>query len=368
MIPFLELKQVTAAHADEIHEAVRRVVDSGWYLQGEENARFEREYAGFIGSEHCVGVANGLDALNWIFRGYLELGRLQPGDEVIVPANTFIATILAITDNGLKPILVEPDIRTLEMDDSLIERYITPKTKAICIVHLYGRCAYTGRIRKICDKYGLLLVEDNAQAHGCKTPDGRRTGSLGDAAGHSFYPGKNLGALGDGGAVTTNDEELASVVRSLANYGSSKKYVFQYCGRNSRLDEIQAAILSVKLRYLDEDNARRAAVANYYYDHLSGIPGIVLPVRLPDAQNAYHLFPILSEWRDDLQVFLSDHGVKTVIHYPIPPHKQACYREWNHLSFPLTEQIASQELSLPMSPTMTLTEAEEVVLTVLQMR
>lgn len=368
MIPFLELKQVTAAHADEIHEAVKRVVDSGWYLQGEENARFEREYAGFIGSEHCVGVANGLDALNWIFRGYLELGRLQPGDEVIVPANTFIATILAITDNGLKPILVEPDIRTLEMDDRLIERYITPKTKAICIVHLYGRCAYTERIRKICDEHGLLLVEDNAQAHGCKTPDGRRTGNLGDAAGHSFYPGKNLGALGDGGAVTTDDEELASVVRSLANYGSSKKYVFQYCGRNSRLDEIQAAILSVKLRYLDEDNARRAAVANYYYDHLSGIPGIVLPVRLPDAQNAYHLFPILSEWRDDLQVFLSDHGVKTVIHYPIPPHKQACYREWNHLSFPLTEQIASQELSLPMSPTMTLEEVEEVVSVISQMQ
>ena len=367
MIPFLELKQVTAAHADEIHEAVKRVVDSGWYLQGEENARFEREYAGFIGSEYCVGVANGLDALNWIFRGYLELGRLQPGDEVIVPANTFIATILALTDNGLKPILVEPDIRTLEMDDSLIEERITDRTKAICIVHLYGRCAYTERIRQICDKYGLLLIEDNAQAHGCKTPDGRRTGSLGDAAGHSFYPGKNLGALGDGGAVTTNDEELTSVVHSLANYGSSKKYVFQYCGRNSRLDEIQAAILSVKLRYLDEDNARRAAVANYYYDHLSGIPGIILPVRLPDAQNAYHLFPILSERRDVLQVYLSDHGVKTVIHYPIPPHKQACYREWNHLSFPLTEQIAAQELSLPMSPTMTLEETEEVVSVISQM-
>lgn len=367
MIPFLELKQVTAAHADEIHEAVKRVVDSGWYLQGEENARFEREYAGFIGSEYCVGVANGLDALNWIFRGYLELGRLQPGDEVIVPANTFIATILAITDNGLKPILVEPDIRTLEMDDSLIEERITDRTKAICIVHLYGRCAYTERIHQICDKYGLLLIEDNAQAHGCKTPDGRRTGSLGDAAGHSFYPGKNLGALGDGGAVTTNDEELASVVRSLANYGSSKKYVFQYCGRNSRLDEIQAAVLSVKLRHLDEDNACRAAVANYYYDHLSGIPGIILPVRLPDSQNAYHLFPILSERRDDLQLYLSDHGVKTVIHYPIPPHKQVCYREWNHLSFPLTEQIAAQELSLPMSPTMTLEETEEVVSVISQM-
>lgn len=360
MIPFLELKQVTAAHADEIHEAVRRVVDSGWYLQGEANARFEREYADFIGTEYCIGVANGLDALNWIFRAYKEMGRLAPGDEVIVPANTFIATILAITDNGLTPVLVEPDIQTLEMDDSLIEERITDRTKAICIVHLYGRCAYTERIRQICDKFDLLLIEDNAQAHGCRTPDGRRTGSLGDAAGHSFYPGKNLGALGDGGAVTTDDKELAGVIRSLANYGSSKKYVFQYCGRNSRLDEIQAAVLSVKLRHLDEDNARRAAVANYYYDHLAGIPGIILPERLPDAQNAYHLFPVLCERRDDLQQFLSRQGVQTVIHYPIPPHKQACYREWNELSFPLTEQIAKQELSLPISPVLSIVDAGRV--------
>lgn len=368
MIPFLELKQVTAAHGEEIHEAVRRVIDSGWYLQGEENARFEREYADFIGTKHCIGVANGLDALNWIFRAYKEIGRLMPGDEIIVPANTFIATILAITDNGLTPVLVEPDIRTLEMDDSLIEERITDRTKAICIVHLYGRCAYTERIHRICDKYGLLLIEDNAQAHGCRTPDGRRTGGLGDAAGHSFYPGKNLGALGDGGAVTTDDKELADVIRSLANYGSSKKYVFQYCGRNSRLDEIQAAVLSVKLRHLDEDNARRAAVAKYYYDHLSGIPGIVLPERLPDAQNAYHLFPVLCERRDELQGFLKDNGVQTVIHYPIPPHKQACYQEWNGMSLPITETIARQELSLPMSPTMTLEEAEKVVSTVSQMR
>ena len=368
MIPFLELKQVTAAHSEEIHEAVNRVIDSGWYLQGEENKRFEQEYADYIGTKHCIGVANGLDALNWIFRAYKEMRRLAPGDEVIVPANTFIATILAITDNGLTPVLVEPDIRTLEMDDSLIEERITDRTKAICIVHLYGRCAYSERIRQICDKYSLLLIEDNAQAHGCRTPDGRRTGSLGDAAGHSFYPGKNMGALGDAGAVTTDDKELADVIRSLANYGSSKKYVFQYCGRNSRLDEIQAAVLSVKLRHLDEDNASRAAVANYYYDYLSGNPGITLPVRLPDAQNAYHLFPILCNRRDELQQYLSDHGVKTVIHYPIPPHKQACYREWNHLSFPLTEQIAAEELSLPMSPTMTLEEAEEVVSVVLQMR
>ena len=360
MIPFLELKQVTAAHSEEIHEAVRRVIDSGWYLQGEENALFEREYSAFIGTQYCVGVTNGLDALSWIFRGYLELGRLQPGDEVIVPANTFIATILAITDNGLKPIFVEPDIHTLEMDDSLIERYITPKTKAICIVHLYGRCAYTERIQQICDQYGLLLVEDNAQAHGCKTPNGRRTGSLGDAAGHSFYPGKNLGALGDGGAVTTNDKELAAVVRSLANYGSSKKYVFQYCGRNSRLDEIQAAVLRVKLKHLDEENAHRAKVANYYYEHLSGVPGLFLPLRLPDIQNAYHLFPVLCDRRDIIQEFLSEHGVQTVIHYPIPPHKQACYKEWNGLSLPVTESIAEHEISLPIGPVIPITDVASI--------
>ena len=351
MIPFLELKQVTAAHADEIHEAVRRVVDSGWYLQGEENKRFEREYADFIGTKHSIGVANGLDALNWIFRAYKEMGRLAPGDEVIVPANTFIATILAITDNGLTPVLVEPDIRTLEMDDSLIETRITDRTKAICIVHLYGRCAYSERIRQICDKFDLLLIEDNAQAHGCRTPDGWRTGSLGDAAGHSFYPGKNLGALGDAGAVTTNDKELADVIRSLANYGSSKKYVFQYCGRNSRLDEIQAAVLRVKLKHLDEDNAHRAGAAHLYYGHLTGMSSLKLPVLLADEQNAYHLFPVLCERRDELQCFLKEHGVQTVIHYPIPPHKQACYREWNGLSFPITEYIAEHELSLPMGPT-----------------
>jgi dTDP-4-amino-4,6-dideoxygalactose transaminase len=350
MIPFLELKQVTAAHGEEIHEAVRRVVDSGWYLHGEETERFEYEYARYIGSRHCVGVANGLDALNWIFRGYLELGRLQPGDEVIVPANTFIATILAITDNGLTPVLVEPDIRTLEMDDSLIEEKISARTKAICIVHLYGRCAYTEKVRQLCDKYHLLLIEDNAQAHGCKTPEGKRTGSLGDAAGHSFYPGKNLGALGDAGAVTTDDDDLATAIRSLANYGSSKKYVFQYRGRNSRIDEVQAAVLSVKLKHLDEDNAHRAEVAHYYYGYLADVPGVILPDFLPDAQNVYHLFPILCERRDKLQCYLKDRGIQTVIHYPIPPHKQECYREWNTLSLPITERMAEKELSLPISP------------------
>ena len=364
MIPFLELKQVTAAHAEEIHEAVRRVIDSGWYLQGEENAHFEREYADYIGARHCIGVANGLDALNWIFRGYLELGILHPDDEVIVPANTFIATILAITDNGLKPILVEPDIRTLELDDSLIEQHLTERTKAICLVHLYGRCAYTERIRQICEKYQLLLIEDNAQAHGCQTPDGRRTGGLGDAAGHSFYPGKNLGALGDGGAVTTNDDDLAAAVRSLANYGSSKKYVFQYRGRNSRLDEIQAAVLRVKLKHLDEDNAHRAEMAHVYYEHLSGIEGISLPVLLPDEQNVYHLFPVLCERRDELQMFLKENGIQTVIHYPIPPHKQACYKEWNARSLPLTERIAAHELSLPIGPAITKDEIAIITRTI----
>ena len=364
MIPFLELKQVTAAHAEEIHEAVRRVIDSGWYLQGEENAQFEREYADYIGTKHCIGVANGLDALNWIFRGYLELSILHPGDEIIVPANTFIATILAITDNGLKPVLVEPSIQTLELDDTLIENHITERTKAICLVHLYGRCAYTEKIQQICDKYNLLLIEDNAQAHGCKTPDGRRTGSLGHAAGHSFYPGKNLGALGDAGAVTTNDDDLAAAVRSLANYGSSKKYVFQYRGRNSRLDEIQAAILRVKLKHLDEDNAHRVEIAHLYYEHFSGIQGIKLPLLLPDEQNVYHLFPILCDRRDELQLFLRENGIQTVIHYPIPPHKQACYKEWEKLHLPKTELIAESELSLPISPVMTKDETIFIISTI----
>lgn len=365
-IPFLSLKDVTALHGDEINAAVTRVVNSGWYLQGEENKRFEQHYAEFIGTKHCIGCANGLDALIWIFRAYIELGVMQPGDEVIVPANTYIATILAITENGLNPVLVEPKLNTLEIDDELIEAAITPRTKAICIVHLYGRCAYTDKIGTLCKKYKLKLVEDNAQAHGCKFIDGRITGSIGDAAGHSFYPGKNLGALGDGGAVTTNDDELAKAVRTLANYGSQKKYVFQYTGRNSRLDEIQAAVLDVKLRYLVEDNAHRKMVANYYYEHISN-PLVTLPDRLPDAQNAYHLFPILvaAGKRDALHDYLEQNGVGTVIHYPIAPHKQECYAKavWNEpqLSLPVTEQIAEQELSLPIGPAISLDEVKAVV-------
>lgn len=364
ILPFLSLKDVTAKYADEINEAVTRVVNSGWYLQGEENKRFEENYAKFIGTKHAIGCANGLDALIWIFRAYIELGIMQPGDEVIVPANTYIATILAITENGLKPVLIEPRMDTLEIDEDSIETAVTSRTKAICIVHLYGRCAYTEKIGELCRKYNLKLIEDNAQAHGCRYGDGRRTGSIGDAAGHSFYPGKNLGALGDGGAVTTDDDELAEAAWTLANYGSQKKYVFKYTGRNSRLDEIQAAVLDVKLRHLDEDNHARQCVADYYYEHISN-PLITLPVRLPHENNVYHLFPILCERRDELQQYLKENGVQTLIHYPIPSHLQECYAtaEWNRpqLSLPVTEQIAEQELSLPISQVMSLKDREFVV-------
>ena len=372
-VPFLSLKDVTAMHGEEIQAAVSRVVESGWYLQGEENARFEKDYAEYIGTKHCIGVANGLDALIWIWRAYIELGVMQPGDEVILPANTYIATHLGITENGLKPVLIEPRRETLEIDDSLIEAAITPRTKAICIVHLYGRNACTQKILDICNRYGLKLVEDNAQAHGCRF-NGKRTGSLGDAAGHSFYPGKNLGALGDAGAVTTNDPELATAIRALANYGSQKKYVFKYTGRNSRLDEIQAAILDVKLKYLDEDIAKRQEVAAYYYEHINN-PLIELPTRLPDENNVYHLFPVLikangerrkaKELRGRLHDYLAEHGIGTVIHYPIAPHKQECYAKeaWNmpQLSLPITEMIADCELSLPISPCLTKEQVECVV-------
>lgn len=365
-IPFLSLKDVTELHGVEIKEAVLKVIDSGWYLQGKANERFESDFAAFIGSKYCIGCANGLDALIWIFRAYIEMGVMQPGDEVIVPANTYIATILAITENGLKPVLVEPKFNTLEIDDDKIEPVINSRTKAITIVHLYGRNAYTDKIGALCKKYNLKLIEDNAQAHGCKHTDGRTTGSIGDAAGHSFYPGKNLGALGDGGAVTTNDPELAAAVRTLANYGSQKKYVFKYTGRNSRLDEIQAAVLDVKLNYLDSDNDHRREVARYYYQHLDN-PLVSLPDLLPAGQNVYHLFPVLVKdgKRDALRDYLDRNGVGTVIHYPIPPHRQECYGNaaWNvpRLSLPVTEQIADQELSLPIGPAISSEEVEAVV-------
>lgn len=366
-IPFLSLKDVTALHGAEINEAVDRVVNNGWYLQGKENERFEKDYSDFIGCKYTVGVANGLDALIWIFRAYIELGIMKPGDEVIVPANTYIATILAITENGLVPVLIEPKPNTLEIDDDRIESAITPKTKAITIVHLYGRIAYSDKIGNLCKKYNLKLIEDCAQSHGCKFINGRVTGSLGDAAGHSFYPGKNLGALGDGGAVTTDDSELAETVRSLANYGSQRKYVFKYAGRNSRLDEIQAAVLDVKLKYLIEDNAKRKVVAHYYYNHINN-PLISLPDLLHDDQNVYHLFPIIvkgKENRDRLHDYLAANGVGTVCHYPIAPHKQECYAKeiWNtpQLFLPITERLADEELSLPISPVITIIEVAEVI-------
>lgn len=357
---FLDLKKITQQYADEIHEAVSRVTDSGWYLQGKENELFEQEYSSYIGTKCCVGCANGLDALTLIYRAYKEMGLLQAGDEVIVPANTYIASILAITDNGLVPVLVEPKAETLEIDDDQIERHITERTRSIMIVHLYGRCAYTNRIGEICSKHGLLLVEDNAQAHGCRTADGKRTGSIGDATGHSFYPGKNLGALGDGGAVTTNNQQLADTVRTLANYGSSRKYVFKYTGRNSRLDEIQAAVLRVKLAHLDDDNNHRRNIAQRYIDNIN-TPLIRLPKTMYEGGNVFHQFPVFCERRDELQQYLHDNNVQTLIHYPIPPHKQECYSDWNAMSLPITEQLHQQELSLPISQVMTFDEADEVV-------
>ena len=361
MIKYLPLKQINDRYDAELHEAVGRVMDCGWYLKGEHTQRFEKNYATYIGTKYSVGVANGLDALTLILRAYIEKGVMESGDEVIVPANTFIASILSISDCGLTPVLVEPCIDTFQIDDSQIEEVITERTKALMIVHLYGRCAYTEKIGMICKKHQLKLIEDNAQAHGCFAPmdngQWRRTGSLGDAAAHSFYPGKNLGALGDAGAVTTNDKELAQIIEELGNYGSSKKYVFDYQGRNSRLDEIQAAMLDVKLRHLDEDNQRRQAVADYYINNVKH-PEILLPT---PSQSVYHIFPILCERRDELQQYLKENGVETMIHYPIPPHKQACYKEWNDLSFPITERIHRQELSLPCHPAMKQEEADQIV-------
>jgi dTDP-4-amino-4,6-dideoxygalactose transaminase len=359
MIKYSDLQKITAKYSAEIHEAVNRVVDSGWYLQGKENEAFEANYSQYIGTKYTVGVANGLDALIWIFRAYIEMGIMQKGDEIIVPANTYIASILAISENGLVPILVEPRIDTYQIDDTKIEDAITPKTKGILIVHLYGQCAYTDKIEEICKKHSLKLVEDNAQAHGCMFK-GRKTGSLGDAAGHSFYPGKNLGAFGDAGAVTTNNKELATVVRALANYGSTKKYVFKYIGRNSRLDEIQAAILDVKLKHLDTDLQLRKKVAAYYIDHITN-PQIITPKVMDWDAHVFHIFSIRCEKRDHLQKYLSDNGVQTIIHYPIPPHKQECYKEWNNISFPITEQIHAEELSLPISQVMSDEDFKEVV-------
>lgn len=358
MIPYLPLLQINARHLTEIEEAVGTTLSGGCYLRGRQTARFEEAYARYTGTTQCVSCGNGLDALTLIFRAYRELGLLSDGDEVIVPANTYIASILALSANNLKPVLVEPDARTLQIDGSLIESAITKHTRAILIVHLYGRCAYTSAIGEVCNRHRLLLVEDNAQAHGC-TFSGRRTGSLGHAAAHSFYPTKNLGALGDAGAVTTNSRELADVVRALGNYGSSEKYIFHYKGINSRMDEVQAAVLNVKLQYLDSDNLRRQEIAHYYYRNIRN-EAVSLPAEA-SAQSVYHIFPILCPHRDALQRHLAELGIGTAIHYPIPPHKQAAYKEWHNRSLPVTEMIHQQELSIPCHPALTDDEAARIV-------
>ena len=358
MINYLSLQKITALHEPELTAAVNQVLRSGWYLQGEHIKLFEKNYAQYIGTKCCVTCGNGLDALCLILRAYIELGLLKEGDEIIVPANTYIATILSITENHLTPILIEPDINTFEIDEQLIEQTITPRTRAIMLVHLYGRCAYTTFIGDICKRHNLLLLEDNAQAHGCYF-DNKRTGSLGNAAAHSFYPGKNLGALGDAGAVTTNDELLAHTIRSLANYGSEHKYEFTFKGKNSRMDEIHAAVLNIKLPYLDEENQRRKQIAKAYLKGINN-PQITLK-KDNDRDNVYHIFPILCPSRDRLQQYLKDNGIETMIHYPIPPHQQQAYKEWNERHYPITEFIHQQELSLPCNPAMTDEEVYQII-------
>ena len=360
-IKYLDLQRVTQMHGEEIHEAMRRVTDSGWYLKGQATATFEGDYAHFTGSKHCIGCGNGLDALTLILRAYMETGVMTEGDEVIVPANTYIASILAVTENRLRPVLVEPRAETMQIDDRLVEQAVTPRTKAVMIVHLYGRCAYTERIGDICQRHGLKLIEDNAQAHGCLWQGRQRTGSLGDAAGHSFYPGKNLGALGDAGAVTTDDPQLAETVRTIANYGSSRKYVFDFQGRNSRMDELQAAVLDVKLRHLDRDNARRQAIARRYVEEVRN-PAIEMPSAEFCRDNVFHIFPVLCKRRDRLQDYLKANGVETMVHYPIPPHHQRCYSgTLGGLKLPVTERIHAEELSIPLNQTLTDGEADRII-------
>ena len=358
-IKFLDLEKINQRYSSELSEALGKVVDSGWYLRGKETELFEKNYAAYIGTDHAVACGNGLDALTLILKAYIELGIFTPGDEIIVPANTYIASILAISRVGLKPVLVEPDPHTLQINPDLIEKAISPLTKGLMIVHLYGKNAYSEKIGELCRKYGLKLIEDNAQAHGCKF-ENKLTGSLGDAAGHSFYPGKNLGALGDAGAVTTNDPLLAQTVRALGNYGSERKYIFDMKGINSRMDEMQAAILNVKLPYLREENSRRKEIARHYIEKINN-PMIKVPFTTAGDDNVFHIFPILTPERDNLQSYLKEKEIETLIHYPIPPHKQKCYPEWNSIELPVTEMIHSQELSLPISPVLSLEEADKVV-------
>jgi len=406
MIKFLDLQKINVQYADELKQAAAEVIDSGWYLLGERVKQFETNLSNYIGVKHAIGVANGLDALRLILKAYIEMGIMQEGDEVIVPANTYIASILAITDNRLKPVLVEPDINTYNLDISLVEQHITPRTRAIMVVHLYGQVCWSEELEAIAKKHNLKIIEDNAQAIGAiYTPNNtcpersrreqrttlamsevegnKKTGSLGDAAGFSFYPGKNLGALGDSGAITTNDDQLTEIVRALGNYGSKQKYINEYQGSNSRLDEIQAAFLNIKLKYLDAENQRRREIAQYYLDNITN-PLLILPTQAtlalsvvkgntkhqtPNTKqrttnnltHVWHLFVIRTKHRNKLQAYLTKNGIQTLIHYPIPPHRQLAYIEWNELHYPISEKIHNEVMSLPMSPILSESEVLKII-------
>ena len=360
MIKFLDLQKINLLYQQEIEEKLIQVFRTGWYLMGEEVKNFENNLANYIGAKHAIGVANGLDALRLIFRAYIELGIMKAGEEVIVPANTYIASILALSDNGLVPVLVESDPMTYNIDIDKIEAAITPMTKAILIVHLQGRTVFSEQLKAIAEKHSLKIVEDNAQAIGAEW-QGTKTGNLGDAAGFSFYPGKNLGALGDAGAVTTNDDELAKAIRAIANYGSNQKYVNIYKGLNSRLDEIQAAILDVKLKYIDQENEARRKIAKRFISEIKN-PKITLPENPQDEEeHVWHVFVIRTKERDALQNYLKEKGIQTIIHYPIPPHKQQAYKEMNDLSFPISEEMHNEVLSLPISSVLTDDEVNEII-------
>lgn len=360
MIKFLDLQKINLAHQKEIEGRLLNTFRSGWYLLGNEVKAFEENLAKYIGVNHAIGVANGLDALRLILRAYIELGIMKKGDEIIVPANTYIASVLAISDNDLVPVFVEPDVDTYNIDISKIEEKLNQKTKGILIVHLYGRVIFSEQLKNLADKHNLKIIEDNAQSIGSKWEQ-KKAGNLGDAAGFSFYPGKNLGALGDAGAVTTNDESLAKTIRALANYGSNQKYINIYQGLNSRLDEIQAAVLNVKLKYIDAENSRRREIANKYISDIKN-ENIQLPI-VPDneEEHVWHLFVIRTNEREKVQSYLADNEIQTLVHYPIPPHKQKAYSELNHLSFPVTEKIHDEVLSLPISPVMSDEEVERVI-------
>ncbi|MCT7508577.1 DegT/DnrJ/EryC1/StrS family aminotransferase [Aliarcobacter cryaerophilus] len=359
MITFLDLKGLNAQYRAELIEACSRVIDSGWYIQGNECKEFDKEFAQYCGTKYAIGVANGLDALILILRAYKELGIMNDGDEVIVPSNTYIASILAISQNNLVPVLVEPNINTYLIDPSKIEEKITSKTKAILTVHLYGQTCEMDAIKEIAKKYNLKVIEDSAQSHGAYFKD-KRSGNLGDASGFSFYPGKNLGALGDGGSVTTNDEELANTIKALANYGSHKKYENLFKGINSRLDEIQAAMLRVKLKYLDNEVEKRREIANYYLQNIKN-DKLILPTARAEDNHVWHLFVVRTSQREELQKYLVDNGIQTLIHYPIPPHKQNAYKEWNNENYPITEQIHEEVVSLPISGVQSLEDTMKIV-------